>query len=529
MKSDELKNRILLSIENLYSSEPSKYELVNLAETLDEWDNLVFEEKDEQEAQIYKLLQRLQLFLKQSNNTEASEKIEQIILSIFPERMFPDLPSREKVINLDTKPLDVATGIMKLKKFPEDAQNSFHEFREAFFKARKDFNQFLAEIKGGGFGPEGTGLAGDLYVKFLKTASQLQYTSQIDVPWSAMFQFAKKLNDERQKFLEAHLLLKTLEEIKSSFPTTELRGKIKKSSRQYLRNSLWDNLDKALADGNYSMVLKYAEKLEPLSENAADSNNLKLIKQYSEGKLEGAPRGCIIAIVLLVLAIGILPRFLSNQENSPLTNIVLKGKVRKSFEEEMKEPFLNKYDRGIKYISRAGLLEQKPPYTPHDRPLKMAEVRFVFFQKYRLEILKQKLLQGQFKQKLTKLIDDYQRRCDFFEASDLDKETVEQELKMNADIIKKETEEIVSQWENELGISSKLTSLDTETKVRKTNFFTEIEKVQYRLFELGYYKGKIDGLLNEATKDSITMFKLEQMGLYDANLDSETKKLLFGK
>jgi hypothetical protein len=468
--------------------------------------------------------------LTQSGNLEAAEKIEQIVLSVFPERMFPELPSREKIINLDTKPLDVATGLMKLKKFPIEAQRAFQEFREAFFIARKEFNTFLIEIKEGRFKAGEKGVAGELFLSFSKVVVQLQYTSQIDIPWAAMFQFAKKLNDERQKFLEAHILLKTILEIQEAFPTSELKSILKKNSNQYLRNSLWDNLDKALADGNYAMVIKYAKKLEPLSENASDFNNLKLIKEYSEGKLEGAPRGCIIAVLILVLLIGILPRFLVHSEDSPpLTNLVLKGKVRKSFEDEMKEPFINKYTRGIKYISKAGLLEQKPPYTPHDRSLNLAEVRFVYFQKYRLEFLSKKGLQGQFKNNLEKLQADYQQRCNFYDASELDKETVEQELKMNADIIKKEAEEIIAQWENEIGISSKLSTIKSSQSQKRKIFLSEIEKVQYRLFELGYYKGDVNGVINSKTKEAITMFKLEQMGLYDSVLDFETKKLLFGK
>ncbi len=523
-------------IDGVYASTDIQGAITELGRTLEIWDNMVFQGKEFEADTIFTSLQNLKSFFEKKGDETVADKVSKVILEVFPELCFPELPAGQQQIHVNTKPLEDVAFILKFRGYPDETQEKFRLFRERVFDVLKNVPLFVEELDRKNFSATGSGNAGELFRKFIESTEQLQNTELINVPWEVLLQIANKLNSEKKAYFAAYSLVKGLNGIKNVFPPNSLKEELKRSEIFFQRNYYWELMDSAMATQSYGDVVFYVDRLLPLADSAAERSNLLVIKNNALKKSEGLPKGCIlIALLLFFGALFFASKVASNRSKNKTGNVFEKMAEEKQKKKKKKKSRNVPYRKGKKAVkkpSKTGLRETVPPLRPHTKNLTLEEVRYAVFQKQRLDFLLKMDLSPEEYVVYKKLVDEYKKRCEIYKYNPKDREKVDWELKIHILSLKEDAREILKDIRKELGTDeedAQEDEEDSENDLLSTRDDVAVEQIQLKLKELGFFDSHITGVWDEETRKAILKFKIEKFSVLDEKWDLETQKKLFGK
>ena len=536
---EELYRKINLTINKIYKAPDVREGYVNLKRFLEAWDDASGSANQTDANKVFAELEGLERFL-QAKSFKSHEDISSLMIQIFPELSFPQLPNTAQKVEIDLKPLEDARFVLEHRNMSDANKEIFRLFEEAFMKAVKNLQLFAKETEREHFRDHSSGIAGDLYRHFKEFADVFQKTVLCDVPWELLNNLALKLNNDLNKYNAAYLVVRAMSTLKVASPSRDIVSKIRKNETFFLRNAYWENLDNAISKSDYINVIFYVDRLLPLVDSKSEKKNLLMIKEDAMKRSEGLPWGCLF-FGLLVLAlffmserISILKRKKSYGDN--------KGQYQKKQENKQNtdqgnmERNLKALQKSFSVKNKTGLKEVRPPKQPISRKLSVAEIRYVLFQKKRIETLKGMELSPEEEVRLNSMLADWNDRCVLYRYNRKDREKADEDLKKNEKTIVEEAKELLKQWreayeksqiaseslqQNSLeGSGPRLLSLQNPEHVRR---------ILTALSAAGFYQGGNFKEWSPDAKRALLEYKLVKFSVVDDKWDLETQKTLLGK
>ena len=518
------------------STEMNNYSM--LSENLSGWDEETYPEKNTDEVRIAEELYKLMAFLEKKGLKRQSDEVFRIMLLTFPERHFAQSPVQANVEGID------------FELFKSWQSDSMSRFEDCFRMALADSERFAHDIEMRQFREGCVGLAADLFTAFAAVAKEKARTEHRDIPWRLLHQLAWHLNNIARAYNQAYGILKTILSLKTVSPSPPLAIELGNSMGFFKRNHYWSRIDRAAVTGDQATMIMYIDRLMPIITAAHEKSDLIMLRAKAVKTTRGMPCGCLwlAAALLLVLAGSyyILNQFDFNDRDR-----------KTSLQPADTDPGMQTLTASelasitIKVLNRAGLDEAKPPLRPHGRKLKLSELRYVIFQKHRLEHLNGIELSPQEEEALRLLWEEWRRRGENADFAEEDRKKVEAEVELYSATIKGDAEDQLERvvknlaedsWkkEPENGTSTErpLKELDNEIQPVRQASPTEmllnlrdaedIKKILLRLEQIGYYNGPTDLVRwNRVARSALARFKAAKMLRTDDQWDLETQQALF--
>ncbi|MBU1109218.1 MAG: hypothetical protein KKB51_21245, partial [Candidatus Riflebacteria bacterium] len=428
------------------------------------------------------------------------------------------------------------------------------KFEDCFRMALADSERLVHDIEMRQFREGCVGLAADLFTAFYAVATEKAETVYRDIPWKLLHQLAWHLNNVSKKYNEAYGILKTILSLTTLSPTTALTVELESSMGFFKRNHYWNRIDSAAVSGDHGTMILYIDRLMPIVTAGHEKSNLIMLRAKAVKSGKGLPCGCLwllIAVLLILFGINyILNKFAFTDpgENASTTITSLQPTNGDPIERIYATPELA--SMSLKVFNRAGLNEIKPPLLPHGRKLNLSELRYVIFQKRRLEYLGEIELSPQEKEILRQLWEEWRSRGENIDFETDDRKKVENEANLYSAMLKSDAED---QLERSLKVFTKdgwkkdpdngdidespLEMRDNEHKpgeqpsgevLLNLRVSADIQKVLLRLEQIGYYNGPTDlDKWNRVARAALARFKAAKMLRIDDQWDLETQQALF--
>ncbi len=512
-----------------------------LAESLSGWDEKNYPDKNNDGARIAEDLYKLLTFLEKKGLKRQSDEVFRVMLLTFPEQHFAQLPIQAK-----------AEGV-ELELFKKLSQDSGTRFEDCYRMALADLQKLSTEIDMQQFREGCVGLAGGLFSAFVKAAADTSNTDHKDVPWMLMHQLAWQLNNANKAYNQAYGILRTLLSLKTMAPGDRIGAEMDDSMAFFKRNHYWSKIDKASMSGDSAAMVMYIDRLMPMVTASQEKSNLVMLRAKAVKKDNSFPFSCLLFVLAMTTAIFsinyIFERFKSDDQaisrsrtddTVPTSDQILKPDASAALPQPEDPASLS-----LQVFNRAGLDESKPPPQPLGRRLTLAELRYVIFQKHRLEHLTATELSTREEEALRKLWEEWRHRGENTDFSKDDKETVEIEASIYSELLKGDAEDQLelivktlepNDWKAEdeqAKVEDGMHKAGDGRSPRTEGLLNlhdpaDIRKVLLQLEKMGYYNGPTDLIKwNSVAKDALRRFKTTKMLRTDTIWDMATQNTLF--
>jgi hypothetical protein len=531
---DQIRKTILA----IYSAPTERPHFINLARFIEEWDEKEFSEKESEGLRIFEDLQSLSAFLESKGLSAQSDEVFRLILHTFPEKYFPSLPWLKESEDIDFKLMDDAGFVIQSRNYPDYVQEAFRLFNEQFRKVNRKLPAFAKEVELNLFKERGSGDAGELFRRFADLAEKLQETTMKDVPWTLIKQLAMKMNNTLNAFNASYLLLKSLDEVKKARPSPGLRDNMLRNEKFFLRNYYWKSIDESQAKKDHTNLVFFIDKYLPMVDTGYERSNLLMMRDKALKEINEIPTGFVNYTLIGFALLVIVSILLSEPEQKKTLNL---DRVRRQIlvskrgadniltpEDESANHEEQLLQSALEVKSRTGLRERKPPVRPHNRKLNIYEIRHVIFQKMRIDYLKEQKLDPLQEEKLAELIDDYNKRCEFYDYEPEVREKVHWDAKIYAPRIVQDAQDMIESWKKK-DVVQEFFDQSTDQLLSLSNP-AHVQAIIKRLKLYGYYKEKeIPSVWNESAKRALLDFKVSNLAIVDSTWDLKTQKVLFGQ
>jgi hypothetical protein len=509
-----------------------------LAESLTSWDEEVYLDKNKDEARLAEELYKLMTFLEKKGLKRYSDLVFRAMLLTFPEQHFAQAPSQIKAEGID------------LTLFQKINSDSMKRFEDCYRMALADLQKLAHEIDMRQFREECVGLAGSLFSAFIAIATDAAESEHKDVPWLLMHQLAWQLNNVEKSYNEAYGILRSLLSLKTLTPREQLTIELDNSMRFFKRNHYWNRIDKASMTGDAATMVMYIDRLMPMVTAGHEKSNLVMLRARAVKKDKELPWGCLLLLAAIILSAFAIDRFAEVfrvqrvERPAPATPTPLSSSDPAIVPPEESGGGLASIS--LQVFNRAGLDESKPPPQPLGRKLSLNEVRYVIFQKQRLEHLEGIELSEAEEELLYKLWVEWHKRSD---NADFDKELADKaasEALLFAELLKgdaidqldhlsktlkpddwKKNHDNGSEESVKTGISPNYQRREGLLNLHDPG---DISKILEQLKKKGYYNGPLDLMTwNSVARSALARFKAAKMLRTDNRWDIETQQALFSE
>ncbi|KAF1081411.1 MAG: hypothetical protein GQF41_2217 [Candidatus Rifleibacterium amylolyticum] len=507
-----------------------------LAESLTSWDEEVYPDKGKDEARLAEELYKLMTFLEKKGLKRQSDQVFRAMLLTFPEQHFAQSPSQIKVEGID------------LSLFKKIDSESMKRFEDCYRMALADLQKLAHEIDMRQFREECVGLAGSLFAAFVAVAAGAAESEHRDVPWLLMHQLAWQLNNVDKSYNEAYGILRSLLSLKSPAPGEQLAVELDNSMRFFKRNHYWNRIDKASMTGDTATMAMYIDRLMPMVTAGHEKSNLVMLRAKAVKKDKELPWGCLLLLTAIILGAFAIDRLAEafklqgvEQPVTTTTTTLLPSDPTGTIPQKSGDELAS---ISLQVFNRAGLDESKPPPQPLGRKLTLNEVRYVIFQKQRLEHLEGIELSEAEKELLYRLWEEWHKRSDNAEFDQELKDQVASEAQLLSDSLAGDAIDQLDRlskilkpddWKK----NNETTSEDDDSDGERTHHQRsegllnlqdpdDIRKTLEQLEKKGYYNGPLDLMTwNSVARSALARFKAAKMLRTDTRWDIETQQALF--
>lgn len=524
-----------------YSASTEDQNYAMLSENLALWDDEEYIEKGNDETRIAEELHKLITYLDKKGLKRQSDEIFRIMLLTFPERHFAQSPTQAHVEGID------------FALFKPGSEN-MQKFEDCYRMALADLQRFSHDIEMRLFREGCIGLAGELFTTFSVVAIESADSEHHAIPWKLMHQLAWHLNKAVKDYNQAYGILRSILSLKTAAPPGELVAELENSMFFFKRNHYWQRIDEAIMTGDNTTLVMYIDRLMPMVTASHEKSDLIVLRSKAVKEKMGLPWGCLLTILASIAAI-LTANYLfdifttdptKQAKIAPLNTSTLQtpesGATRSL--NSTQEPA----SMSLQVLNRAGLDETKPPLQPIGRKLSLSEIRYVIFQKHRLEHLEEVELSPQEEEMLHKLWQEWQSRGNNAEFDREEQQKVELEAELYSDQIKDDAEDLLEliaksleadDWKKEDNKDNSFDKNDEkpDSNIAMSEKITEllnlrtpadIRKVLLQLEKTGYYNGPTDLIhWNKVARAALARFKAAKMLRTDNKWDLETQQALF--
>ncbi|HAE39442.1 MAG TPA: hypothetical protein DCG57_12505 [Candidatus Riflebacteria bacterium] len=521
------------------ATEPSNFTM--LALNLSKWDEETYPEKSTDEVKIAEELYKLMTFLDKKGLKHQSDEVFRMMLLTFPERHFAQSPGQINIENVD------------FELFKTEKSETMTRFEDCFRMAIADSERFIHDIELNMFKEDSIGLAGNLFTTFVAAAVRATGSARHDVPWKLMHQLCWLLNNTFKAYNQAYGIVRCILSAGIVAPTPAFKVELEHSMNFFKRNYYWSSIDKATMTGDHASLVMYIDRLMPMVSAGHEKSNLIMLRAKAVKKAKGLPWSCLLIVLALTTFIpaanyffgSYLTRFSSPTETKSTSTTptrLLEPKQTSSY-----VPASDAASTSLRVLNRAGLDESIPPPQPLGRKLTLAELRYVVFQKHRLEHLEGIDLSEEEQEALHRLWQEWRSRGENIEAASEDKKSVENEAEIYSELIKGDaTDQLklivksleADDWTKENHENTNASaSENNESRNQRMqqvagllnlNDPADIKKVLLQLEKTGYYNGPTDLISwNSVARSSLARFKAAKMLRTDDRWDLATQQALF--
>lgn len=522
-----------------YAASTDDRNYVILAESLSKWDEETYPDKLQDEARIAEELYKLMTFLEGKGLKRQSDEVFRAMLLTFPERHFAQSPVQNRAAEID------------LSLFKKINSDNMLRFEDRYRMALADTTRLIHDIELRQFREGCTGLAGELFSTFVAAAHDATVREYPDTPWELMHQLSWHLNNSVKAYNQAYGILRSLLSLKDPTPGDRLAEELDNSMMFFKRNHYWSLIDKASMRGDTTTMVMYIDRLMPMVTAGDEKSNLVMLRAKAVKKAKNLPWGCILIALIIGTALFFINYFFEKYQTGqpdidsqtpttlPTTNRPDPGSNKKNIS-NIQEPA----SMSLKVFNRAGLDESKPP-QPLGRKLTLSEIRYVVFQKHRLEHLEGIDLTEKEEEALRQLWHEWRIRGETAEYDNKDRYQAEAEAKIYSQLLKGDAEDQLKLAIKELQPDDWKTEDDEEEKVQNKppaeisdssqrnpellNLHdpADIAKILTMLEKTGFYHGPTDLLKwNSVAGKALARFKAAKMLRTDQIWDIETQQAL---
>lgn len=507
-----------------------------LEESLTSWDNELYPDRNRDESRIAEELYKLMTFLEKKGLKRQSDQVFRVMLLTFPEQHFAQSPSLVKAEGID------------LSLFKKISSENMTRFEDCLRMALADMQKLAHEIDMRQFREECPGLAGSLFAAFVAIATETAESEHRDVPWLLMHQLAWQLNNVNKSYNEAYGIIRSLLSLKAPSPSELLAVELDNSMRFFKRNHYWNRIDKASMTGDTATMVMYIDRLLPMVTAGHEKSNLVMLRARAVKKDKELPWGCLMLMLILILSAFAIDRlssvFTRQASEQPVTTTTTlpapaPGIVQPG--ESVVEPA----STSLQVFNRAGLDESKPPPQPLGRKLTLNEIRYVIFQKQRLDHLEGIELSEAEEKLLQQLWEEWHRRSDKADYDNELKNQVASEAETLAELLEGDAIDQIEILDKTLKPDDWKKNNDSSDDSVKAGYVRhhqrsegllnlhdpdDIRKVLAQLEKKGYYNGPIDLMTwNSVARSGLARFKAAKMLRTDNRWDIETQQALFAE
>lgn len=471
--------------------------------------------------EVIEALKELEAELRELEYTDDADLIRCVIVTDVEvkEPLLEETPVESAKVEIDFSLLEDAETMFESWKFEDEVKATFCEFCQMFRDISSNLPEFRKEVEAGMFNPDGTGNAGKFYEHLSKAVEILNGTVIADVPWVLMNQLASILNYNHKAYYAAFRITQALLLIKIAQPSAEILEEMKVNGKQFQKNHHWQELDEMITNKDYieaSLVIEELMKVEDCPEEHESLLKIKAQVIEKSSKIPWLFISTSVFIASLVVAIAVL------KAGPKITGRVQTFSAVKTANEERIERF---------YVGQSALKEELPPLQPNECKLNLSQVRFLVFQKRRIEYLEKQSLSQNEQRLLKRLQEEYNKRCKFYKHNTNDKDQILIELKKFDKAICADASYMLKSWEKVYGVVGvdDIAPAKTEIKLLDIKIADNVEKIQKRLHARGFYKGYINKKWNKETKDALMSFKVMELKVVNSKWDVKTQNALLGK
>ncbi|PKL44984.1 MAG: hypothetical protein CVV41_02540 [Candidatus Riflebacteria bacterium HGW-Riflebacteria-1] len=521
------------------ATEPSNFTM--LALNLSKWDEETYPEKSTDEVKIAEELYKLMTFLDKKGLKHQSDEVFRMMLLTFPERHFAQSPGQIIIENVD------------FELFKTEKSETMTRFEDCFRMAIADSERFIHDIELNMFREDSIGLAGNLFTTFVAAAVRATGSARHDVPWKLMHQLCWLLNNTYKAYNQAYGIVRCILSAGIVAPTPAFKVELEHSMNFFKRNYYWSSIDKATMTGDHASLVMYIDRLMPMVSAGHEKSNLIMLRAKAVKKAKGLPWSCLLIVLALTTVIPAANYFLGSyftrfssptdtESTSTTPTRLLEPKQTSSY-----VPAPDAASTSLRVLNRAGLDESIPPPQPLGRKLTLAELRYVVFQKHRLEHLEGIDLSEEEQEALHRLWQEWRSRGENIEAASEDKKSVENEAEIYSELIKGDaTDQLklivksleADDWTKENHENTNASaSENNESRNQRMqqvagllnlNDPADIKKVLLQLEKTGYYNGPTDLISwNSVARSALARFKAAKMLRTDDRWDLATQQALF--
>ena len=526
------------------STEPSNFTM--LALNLSKWDEETYPEKNTDEVKIAEELYTLMTALEKKGLKHQSDEVFRMMLLTFPERHFAQSPGQTSTEGID------------FELFKVNKSETMTRFEDCFRMAVADSERFIHDIELHMFKEGSVGLAGNLFTAFVAASVRAAGGTRHDVPWKLMHQLAWLLNNTYRAYNQAYGIMRCILSVGIAAPTPTFADELEHSMNFFKRNYYWSSIDKATMTGDNTTLVMYIDRLLPMVIADHEKSNLIMLRAKAVKQGRGWPFGCLLIVIALITVILVANHFLDKylakfpeppeKTSATTSSTTTPTRVLEPSDTRRPIPAQQPANISLQVFNRAGLEESKPPTQPIGRKLTLAELRYVIFQKHRLEHLDGIDLSEEEQEALHRLWQEWRSRGENIEAGSEEKKTVETEAEIYSDLLKGDAEDqlqqIVKSLEPDDWTKNKdkdKTASGTEIQEMNNQRFKQsegllnlyapedIRKILLQLEKTGYYNGPTDLISwNSVARAALARFKAAKMLRTDDKWDLETQQALFG-
>ncbi|EKD81502.1 MAG: hypothetical protein ACD_39C01779G0002, partial [uncultured bacterium] len=512
-----------------------------LALNLSKWDEETYPEKNTDEVKIAEELYKLMTSLEKKGLKHQSDEVFRMMLLTFPERHFAQSPGQTNLEGVD------------FELFKTDKSETMTRFEDCFRMAVADYERFIHDIELHMFKEDSVGLAGNLFTAFVAAAVRAAGSARHDVPWKLMHQLAWLLNNTYRAYNQAYGIMRCILSVGIAAPTPAFAAELEHSMNFFKRNYYWSSIDKATMTGDNTTLVMYIDRLLPMVTAGHEKSNLIMLRAKAVKQGKGLPWGCLLivpALITIILAANhFLDRYITKfpEKSENASSTTTPTRVLEPSDTSRQTSAQQPADKSLQVFNRAGLDESKPPPQPLGRKLSLAELRYVIFQKHRLEHLDGIDLSEEEQEALHRLWQEWRSRGENIEAGSEEKKAVETEAEIYSDLLKGDAEDQLQQIVKSLEPDDWTKNKDKDKAASETegqemnnqrfkqsegllNLYApeDIRKILLQLEKVGYYNGPTDLISwNSVARAALARFKAAKMLRTDDKWDLETQQALF--
>lgn len=432
---------------------------------------------------------------------------------------FKNLPRASDQLNDDIATLEEVIESEKLKPLLDEIG-----------AAKADLKEFIKDLELYGFGDRSGKYVRKLYDSFTRAIAATEGTKITDLPWALIRDLSLELNNNHKEPRAALALTDgLLKHSQTSNASAALLDQLREDRRAVEKIVLQADLLKTLQSGRNAQSAQIVSNLLVDCDSEEDRQTLVAL----QSKLKREKKASYLKWgfwVLVVMTIGMAN--LSDSTKRP----------RSSYNNSRDEYVPSNAPRIPHPDERVEIMPQSADGSQFTR----ANIRYCVFQEERLDRLKELLDRQRDTNAFNAMVEDYNQRCSKYSYLQRDMDAVKMQLVENKPTLASDAAGIASKWRSARSAFPNTDVSSTPTQDEKVQTPTSSQapesqiplsmdllnlddaiRVQTRLNEFGYLKGKANGVWGPQSRRALLAFKVANGLTSDDSFDSAVAGRLF--